>query len=93
MYLCRENKDADQLCGYSVADLRLYFRIYAKAGFLMTRLVLPLAFSTGTTARQSPDSRTPTILLCSSTPDPPPPTDQCLGTPTYSLQHWYTGYR
>ena len=26
-YLCSENKEADQLCGYSEADLRLCFRI------------------------------------------------------------------
>ena len=26
-YLCSENKDTDQLCGYGEADLRLCFRI------------------------------------------------------------------
>ena len=26
-YLCNENKDTDQLCGYREADLRLCFRI------------------------------------------------------------------
>ena len=38
-YPCSENKGADQLCGYREADLRLYFRICTKAGFLMTRLI------------------------------------------------------
>ena len=32
-YLCRENKVADQLCGYRTADLRLCFRIYKKLVF------------------------------------------------------------
>ena len=32
-YLCSKNKDADQLGGYRVADLRLCFLIYAKIGF------------------------------------------------------------
>ena len=35
--LCGENKGADQLRGYSAADLRLCFRICKKAGFLMTQ--------------------------------------------------------
>ena len=30
-YPCSENKGADQLRGYREADLRLYFRIYAKS--------------------------------------------------------------
>ena len=38
MYLCGENKDADQLCDYCAADLYLYFHICKKVGFLMTRL-------------------------------------------------------
>ena len=29
-YLCSENKGADQLCGYSAADLRLCFHIFKK---------------------------------------------------------------
>ena len=33
-YLCSENKNADQLCGYRAADLRLCFRICKKQGFL-----------------------------------------------------------
>ena len=37
MYLCSENKGADQLCGYRAADLRRCFRICKIAGFLMTR--------------------------------------------------------
>ena len=32
-YLCSENKDADQLCGYRTADLRLCFRICKKPVF------------------------------------------------------------
>ena len=36
-YSCSENKGADQLRGYSEADLRLCFRI--NVGFLMTRLI------------------------------------------------------
>ena len=32
-YLCSENKDADQLCGYREADLRLCFRICKKPVF------------------------------------------------------------
>ena len=32
-YLCSENKGADQLCGYSTADLRLYFCICKKLVF------------------------------------------------------------
>ena len=32
-YLCSENKGADQLCGYSEADLRLCFRICKKPVF------------------------------------------------------------
>ena len=39
MYLCGENKGADQLCGNREADLRLCFRICKKSGFLMTRLI------------------------------------------------------
>ena len=38
-YLCNKNKGADQLRGYSAADLRLCFRICKMFGFLMTRLV------------------------------------------------------
>ena len=38
-YLCNKNKGADQLRGYSAADLRLCFRICKMLGFLMTRLV------------------------------------------------------
>ena len=30
---CCENKDADQLCSYCTADLRLCFRICEKSGF------------------------------------------------------------
>ena len=37
-YLCSENKGADQLHGYSAADLHLYFSHMQKAGFLMKRL-------------------------------------------------------
>ena len=38
-YLCSENKGADQLHGYRLStDLRLCFRIFKKAGFLITRL-------------------------------------------------------
>ena len=33
-YLCRENKDADQLRGYREADLRLCFRICQMLVFL-----------------------------------------------------------
>ena len=36
-YLCRENKDADQLRGYREADLRLFSHMQ-NVGFLMTRL-------------------------------------------------------
>ena len=32
-YLDHENECADQLCGNCAADLRLYFRIYAKSRF------------------------------------------------------------
>ena len=32
-YPCSENKDADQLCGYREASLRLGFRIYKKPLF------------------------------------------------------------
>ena len=32
-YLCSENKDADQLCGYREADLRLCFHICKKPVF------------------------------------------------------------
>ena len=32
-YLCSENKDADQLHGYSAADLHLFFFVYAKVRF------------------------------------------------------------
>ena len=35
-YLSSENKDADQLCSYCTADLRLCFRKGKKSGFLMT---------------------------------------------------------
>ena len=38
-YPCSENKGADQLRGYSEADLRLCFRICKKAGFLTTLLI------------------------------------------------------
>ena len=34
-YPCSENKDADQLCGYREAVLRLCFRIMQIVGFLM----------------------------------------------------------
>ena len=37
-YPCSENTGADQLHGYSEADLRLCFAHMLKAGFLMTRL-------------------------------------------------------
>ena len=40
MYLCSENKGADQLRGYHAADLQLCFFAYEKAGFLMMRLKL-----------------------------------------------------
>ena len=33
MYLCSENKGADQMRSYGAADLRLCFRIYAKSRF------------------------------------------------------------
>ena len=39
-YPCSENKGADQLRGYCEADLRLYFRLCKKPGFLMTRPML-----------------------------------------------------
>ena len=39
MYLCGENKGADQFCGYHTADLCLCFHIYKKAGFFMSRIV------------------------------------------------------
>ena len=32
-YLCSENKGADQLCGYSTADLHLCFCTYKKQRF------------------------------------------------------------
>ena len=32
-YPCSENKGPNQLCGYSAADLRLAFCIYAKSRF------------------------------------------------------------
>ena len=39
LYLCSENKGADQLCGYRTADQRLCFCIYAnKSGFSVMRL-------------------------------------------------------
>ena len=38
-YLCSENKSTDQLCGYHTGDLRLCFRMYKKASFLMTQLI------------------------------------------------------
>ena len=37
-YLSSENKDADRLCGYCTADLRLCFCIYRKSGFSIRRL-------------------------------------------------------
>ena len=37
-YPCSQNKGADQFRGYHEADLRLFFRICKKPGFLMTRL-------------------------------------------------------
>ena len=47
IYLCSENKGADQLCGYHADQLRSYraadlpvFKYMQKAGFLMTRLML-----------------------------------------------------
>ena len=43
-YQCRENKGADQLCGYREADLRHCFSICKKNGFLMTRLNSLLCF-------------------------------------------------
>ena len=54
-----ENKGADQLCGYSSADLRLYFA-YAKTGCLKTPLIFkedkvsnhPLTAPTGFRAKQ-----------------------------------------
>ena len=45
-YLCSENKGADQLRGYSEADLRLCFRICTQQkGFLVTQLNLYHFFS------------------------------------------------
>ena len=41
-YPCSENKGADQLSGYRAADLRLYFRMIQKVGFLTTRLIWAL---------------------------------------------------
>ena len=38
-YLCNKKKGADQLRGYSAADLHLCFRICKMLGFLMTGLV------------------------------------------------------
>ena len=35
MYLCSENKGADQLSGYRAADLRLCFSHMQKPGFIM----------------------------------------------------------
>ena len=46
-YLYSKNKGADQLRSYREADLRLCFRICKKADFLMTRLILILAFVQG----------------------------------------------
>ena len=39
MYLCSENKGADQLRGYREADLRLCFRLCKLLGFLMRQLI------------------------------------------------------
>ena len=38
-YLRSEDKGANQLCGYRLADLHLCFPICQKAGFLMTLII------------------------------------------------------
>ena len=37
-HLCSENKGADQLCSYCIADLCLCFLYMQKSGFVMMRL-------------------------------------------------------